>query len=406
MTVTDLERRVAAHRWYHSIDLGGGIVRPASTTRHFGWRGSTCPPRCEGITVLDVGAWDGFFSFECERRGAARVVAADYYSWHGSGWGAKAGFELAREALGSRVEDVDVDVMDIAPGTLGTFDLVLFLGVLYHLRHPLLAIEKIAAVTRGTLILETVVDLVGLGRPPMAFYPERELNADPTNWWGPNQAAVMGMLKSAGFDDVQGRNADAGRALSRRACRVAPAQGKEPARYPLFVRIARSFTRENAVAARSNDIVDGWKGSSPRGGESSAATVPRCRSKSPANARSAAPAATPTATIISAATSRSVRSATTRARNWSTRSCDWSTRTSPIHVSIVGGEPLVRFRELDEILPQAGRPRHLHAGRHQRGAADSQPNGPRSRACRWSSRSTACSPSTTSGASRRPTIAS
>jgi tRNA (mo5U34)-methyltransferase len=201
--VDDLRRRVAEINWFHTIDLGNDLVTP-------GWDDSPArlermgiPDDLTGTTVLDIGAWDGFFSFECERRGAARVVATDYYSWHGSGWGAKAGFELAREALGSHVEDVDVDVMDIAPGRLGTFDLVLFLGVLYHLRHPLLAIEKIAAVTRGTLILETVVDLVGLGRPAMAFYPDRELNADPTNWWGPNQEAVVGMLKSAGFDDVR-----------------------------------------------------------------------------------------------------------------------------------------------------------------------------------------------------------
>jgi tRNA (mo5U34)-methyltransferase len=199
----DLEQRVAAHRWYHSIDLGGGLVTRGIDDTPLRLARLDLPASLQGLTVLDVGAWDGFFSFECERRGAARVVATDYYSWHGSGWGAKAGFELAREALGSRVEDVDVDVMDIAPGRLGTFDLVLFLRVLYHLRHPLLAIDKIAAVTSGTLILETVVDLVGLGRPAMAFYPDRELNADPTNWWAPNQEAVVGMLKSAGFDDVR-----------------------------------------------------------------------------------------------------------------------------------------------------------------------------------------------------------
>jgi tRNA (mo5U34)-methyltransferase len=203
MTVTDLAQRVAAHRWYHSIDLGGGIVTRGIDDTPLRLARLALPASLQGLTVLDIGAWDGFFSFECERRGAARVVATDYYSWHGSGWGAKTGFELAREALGSHVEDVDLDVMDIAPERLGTFDLVLFLGVLYHLRHPLLAIDKIAAVTSGTLILETVVDLVGLGRPAMAFYPDRELNHDPTNWWGPNQAAVVGMLRSAGFDDVR-----------------------------------------------------------------------------------------------------------------------------------------------------------------------------------------------------------
>src|SRR5687767_8581888 len=203
MTATDLQQRVAAHRWYHSIDLGSGVVTRGSDDTPVRLAQLQLPGSLAGRTVLDIGAWDGFFSFECERRGAARVVATDYYSWRGSGWGAKAGFQLAREALGSKVEDVDIDVMDIAPERLGTFDIVLFLGVLYHLRHPLLALEKIAAVTRELLILETVVDLVGLGRPAMAFYPDRELNTDPTNWWGPNQEAVIGMLKYAGFEEVQ-----------------------------------------------------------------------------------------------------------------------------------------------------------------------------------------------------------
>jgi len=161
------------------------------------------PARFDGLSVLDIGAWDGFFSFEAERRGAARVVAADYFSWHGGGWGTKAGFELARATLGSRVEDVDVDVMDLSPERVGIFDVVFFLGVLYHLRHPLLALERIASVTRTLVILETVVDMVGIGRPAAAFYPRRELNNDPTNWWGPNVPALHAMLRDVGFDDVR-----------------------------------------------------------------------------------------------------------------------------------------------------------------------------------------------------------
>jgi tRNA (mo5U34)-methyltransferase len=156
--------------------------------------------------VLDIGAWDGFFSFEAERRHAARVVATDHYAWHGTGWGTgqgKAGFQLARTALNSRVEDVDVDVMDLAPERVGAFDVVLFLGVLYHLQNPLLALEHVASVTSELLIVETVVDMVGLRRPAAAFYPDRELNNDPTNWWGPNQAAVVGMLRSVGFTRVE-----------------------------------------------------------------------------------------------------------------------------------------------------------------------------------------------------------
>jgi tRNA (mo5U34)-methyltransferase len=199
----DLRARAEALRWYHTIDLGSGVVTRGVDDSPLRLSRLDLPASFAGKTVLDVGAWDGFFSFEAERRGAARVVAADYYSWHGGGWGSKAGFELARAALGSRVEDVDIDVMDLSPGRIGVFDVVFFLGVLYHLRHPLLALERIASVTRSLLVLETVVDMVGIERPAAAFYAGRELNNDPTNWWGPNVPALHAMLRDVGFDDVR-----------------------------------------------------------------------------------------------------------------------------------------------------------------------------------------------------------
>lgn len=203
MPGSDLQARVAAIRWYHTIDLGHGIRTPGVDDSAQRLARVQLPRSLEGLSVLDIGAWDGFFSFECERRGAARVVAADYYSWHGSGWGTKAGFTLAREVLGSKVEDIDIDVMDLAPERVGTFDLVLFLGVLYHLRHPFLALERVSSVVKDRLIVETVVDMVGFGRAAMAFYPSRELNNDPTNWWAPNVPAMCGMLESLGFDEVR-----------------------------------------------------------------------------------------------------------------------------------------------------------------------------------------------------------
>jgi tRNA (mo5U34)-methyltransferase len=200
---SDLQARVSAIRWYHTIDLGQGVItKGADDTPHRLAR-LDLPASLAGKSVLDIGAWDGFFSFEAERRGAARVVASDYYSWHGTGWGTKAGFELARTALRSRVEDIDVDVMDLSPERVGLYDVVLFLGVLYHLPHPLLALERVASVTRELLILETVVDMVGFSRPAAAFYPGRELNNDPTNWWGPNDAAVHAMLGTVGFKAVR-----------------------------------------------------------------------------------------------------------------------------------------------------------------------------------------------------------
>jgi tRNA (mo5U34)-methyltransferase len=199
----DLRAGASAIRWYHTIDLGQGVMTDGVDNTPHRLALLDFPASLTGRSVLDIGAWDGFFSFEAERRGAARVVACDYYSWHGTGWGTKAGFEFARRALSSHVEDIDVDVMELSPERVGTFDVVLFLGVLYHLPHPLLALERVASVTGDLLVLETVVDMVGFRRPAAAFYPGRELNNDPTNWWGPNGAAVHAMLQSVGFQQIR-----------------------------------------------------------------------------------------------------------------------------------------------------------------------------------------------------------
>jgi tRNA (mo5U34)-methyltransferase len=161
------------------------------------------PDSLSGKSVLDIGAWDGFYSFEAERRGAARVLATDSFSWGLGGDGTKAGFELARDALGSSVEDMTIDVLDLLPERVGKFDLVLFLGVLYHMRHPMLALERVFSVTNGLCILETHVDLLHVKRPIAAFYPGRELAEDPTNWWGPNIECVVRMLKVVGFSTVE-----------------------------------------------------------------------------------------------------------------------------------------------------------------------------------------------------------
>ena len=75
--------------------------------------------------------------------------------------------------------------------------------MLYHIKHPLLALERVASVSRSRLILWTQVDLADLDRPAMAYYPGKELNDDPTNWWGPNPLAIEGMLKTVGFSRVE-----------------------------------------------------------------------------------------------------------------------------------------------------------------------------------------------------------
>lgn len=198
-----LRAEVAAIEWWHPIDLGDGVITPGADV-HIRARLAEIqmPENLAGQSVLDIGAWDGFFSFEAERRGADRVLATDSFCWDGGGWGTKKGFELARRALNSRVEDKWIEVLDLSPETVGIFDVVLCLGILYHMKHPLLMLERIARVTRTQLIMQTQVDMIGIDRPAIAFYPGTELNGDPTNWSGPNPAAVIAMLHTVGFARV------------------------------------------------------------------------------------------------------------------------------------------------------------------------------------------------------------
>ena len=198
-----LRREVDRIKWWHPIDLGHGIVTPGADVTPQRLVEIRMPDDLTGLSVLDIGAWDGFFSFAAERRGARRVMATDSFCWDGGGWGTKAGFDLARKALESKVEDRRCEVIDLSPATVGVFDVVLFLGVLYHMKHPLLALERVASVTGKHLIMQTQVDMLAINRPAMAFYPGSELNGDPTNWVGLNPAAVVAMLQLVGFTRVE-----------------------------------------------------------------------------------------------------------------------------------------------------------------------------------------------------------
>jgi tRNA (mo5U34)-methyltransferase len=201
--VEALRREVDALKWFHRLELGHGVVTKAQYDPRRTLPETKLPASLAGKTVLDVGAWDGFYSFEMERRGADRVLATDSYSWSGPGWGTKAGFELARRTLNSKVEDLDIDIMDLSAERVGRFDVVMCLGVLYHLRHPLLAIERLYDVTGDLLVLETECDFLWHRRPGAAFYPGRELSGDASNWWGPNAKCVLGMLEASGFRKVE-----------------------------------------------------------------------------------------------------------------------------------------------------------------------------------------------------------
>jgi tRNA (mo5U34)-methyltransferase len=230
--VADLRAQVAQLRWFHRIDLGDGIVTPGEDESPRKLASLHLPDRLDGWSVLDIGAWDGFFSFEAERRGATKVVAVDPECWREPawgerGWGTQRPFSLAREALGSRIQDVDIDLADISPETVGQFDLVLFLGVFYHLPDPWRYVRAAASVCRRLMVVETHADLLDFRRPAMAFYPG-EVDDDPSTWWGPNAALLKSMLRLEGFGRVQTFREPRVRRLARAAARRTQ---KKPYRY-------------------------------------------------------------------------------------------------------------------------------------------------------------------------------
>ena len=161
------------------------------------------PEDLTGWSVLDIGAWHGYFSFECERRGADRVLAVDRFAWDRFGMEE---FLAAHRRLNSRVEYEHLDVHDLDAKTVGGFDLVLFLGVFYHLRNPVAALEQIASVTNRLLICETHVLLPFIHEryPLVPFFPGEERADEQTyDLCGiPKVTALTEMLRFAGFGQV------------------------------------------------------------------------------------------------------------------------------------------------------------------------------------------------------------
>lgn len=170
---------------YHAINhpnykVAG--VRPVS------WGEYKMPEGLGGKTVLDIGARDGGFSFEAERRGAQWVYAIDVID--------QPAFWVNREALNSNVQWRTMSVYDLP---LDRFDVVFFLQVLYHCRHPLLALERVAAITGELCVFETLVDAESVAQPALIYYPGAECGNDASNWVGPNRRLLEAWFKELGF---------------------------------------------------------------------------------------------------------------------------------------------------------------------------------------------------------------
>ena len=206
--------RIAGQEWYHSIDLGHGVITPGFVDHRDQLPYYALPQSLAGLRVLDVATFDGFWAFEFERRGA-EVVALDVPAWtdvdvprlmlpHASAFGLDrptgTGFKLAHEILGSKVERVPMSVYDIDPDVLGTFDVVFISDLLVHLRDPQLALERAYSVCHGEVLVADVYTprLEGMGGDPaLALF-----TAPSETWWLPNVATLRAMMHTAGFESL------------------------------------------------------------------------------------------------------------------------------------------------------------------------------------------------------------
>ena len=214
--VKDLQQRIDSFPfWYHKIDIGGIVTPGGMPHRPEAYK---LPDDLTGKRVLDIGAWDGYWTFDALKRGAREVVAIDDWSdlpeldknprkeWDT--------FDFCKEVFGytdERCKRYTMSVYDIKK--LGQFDVVFFFGALYHCRYPLLALDKIAEVCTGELYVETAIcndyspysKVIGKGYANerdvvMEFYPSDEFGGVSTNWWSPTLICLHWMMTSAGFN--------------------------------------------------------------------------------------------------------------------------------------------------------------------------------------------------------------
>ncbi|HSW49363.1 MAG TPA: DUF1698 domain-containing protein [Bryobacteraceae bacterium] len=227
----DFLREFERKGWYHSFRLPDGEridgFIPLETLRERYSR-FPIPEDLTGRRLLDIGAWDGWFSFEAERRGAA-VTAIDCVEY--------ATFRRLHQRLASKVDYRIMDLFDLAGAGLGAFDYVFFLGVLYHLKHPLLGLEAVCALTRETALVDSFVTDGDTWRehlndlPTMEFYETDELAGRLDNWYGPSVACLLSLARAAGFARVELLHAQGHLAsvACHRRWEPAPAGGLRPA---------------------------------------------------------------------------------------------------------------------------------------------------------------------------------
>jgi tRNA (mo5U34)-methyltransferase len=209
---TDLAAEVERYPWYHTLELGGGVVTKGMFDHRPVLDCYPIPDDLSGMRCLDVATMDGFWAFEMERRGAASVTAIDLEDPEDLDWPAslRAGhektmdetkglrFALAKEALGSNVERVLMSAYDLGPD-LGSFDFVFCGDLLLHLKDPITPVERIRSVCTGSAVIVNVITKFRFKKDtPMAVLD----GVDNFVWWTTNMEGLVRIVRAAGFARV------------------------------------------------------------------------------------------------------------------------------------------------------------------------------------------------------------
>jgi tRNA (mo5U34)-methyltransferase len=236
LSADELSAYVARTGWYHEIELGNGVSTPgtksvADIDREWGL---FALGDLTGRSVLDIGGVDGGYAFRAEQSGASPAAVLDHYlwatdfarytdiynqhkladavppapheskAWHPATTPTRWRFDTARQALKSSVVAMPLDFADCDLAAVGPWDVVLFLGVLYHMHDPVGILRRLATVTKQQAVIET--EAMFIRDHPEAlwrFFPAGELNSDRSNWWVPNMNALLGLIGAAGFRNAE-----------------------------------------------------------------------------------------------------------------------------------------------------------------------------------------------------------
>ena len=211
--MSGLREEVNRYPWYHTLELGDGVVTEAMFDHRPVLDRYPVPDDLSGLRCLDVGTMDGFWAFEMERRGAASVTAVDLDDPEALDWPAalrdhdktldeqkEDRFNRAKQALGSNVERVILSAYDLSPGRLGEFDFVFCGDLLLHLKDPITPVENIRSVCTGSAVIVNVIKRFRFREgEPMADLD----GIDTFTWWTTNLAGLVRIVRAAGFPRVE-----------------------------------------------------------------------------------------------------------------------------------------------------------------------------------------------------------